>query len=95
MDNRTYSEPLDLAGQAAFIVSMKMENIIRVLAGSLVLLSLALSVWVNRWWLLLALFVALNLIQSAFTGFCLAERILRRLGLGAEEACPGREVRAS
>ncbi|CAF0701671.1 YgaP-like transmembrane domain [Candidatus Methylacidithermus pantelleriae] len=73
---------------------MKMENIIRVLAGTLVLLSLALSLWLSRWWLLLALFVALNLIQSAFTGFCLAEKILRRLGLGSEGTCSGQRTEA-
>lgn len=52
---------------------------IRVLAGSLVLLSLALAHWVNSWWLLLTTFVGVNLIQSAFTGFCPAEIILRKL----------------
>ena len=61
---------------------MKLENAIRVLAGSLVLLSLALAHWVNQWWILLAVFVGLNLIQSAFTGFCLAEIILKKLGVG-------------
>jgi hypothetical protein len=61
---------------------MKMENIIRVLAGTMVLLSLALAHWVSPYWLFLALFVALNLIQSAFTGFCPAEMVLRKLGVG-------------
>lgn len=61
---------------------MKMENIIRVLAGSMVLLSLALSQLVNPWWLLLAAFVGINLIQSSFTGFCPAEMILGKLGVG-------------
>lgn len=60
---------------------MKTENAIRVLAGTLVLTSLSLALWVNDWWLLLAVFVSLNLIQSAFTGFCPAERVLRKLGL--------------
>jgi len=59
---------------------MTLENAIRVLAGTLVLTSLAH--WVNEWWLLLAAFVGLNLIQSAFTGFCPAEIILKRLGVG-------------
>ena len=61
---------------------MKLDNAIRVLAGSMVLLSLALAHWVNRWWLLLAAFVGLNLIQSAFTGFCPAETFLKKLGVG-------------
>jgi hypothetical protein len=61
---------------------MTLENAIRVLAGTLVLTSLALAHWVNPWWLLLAAFVGLNLIQSAFTGFCPAEIILKRFGVG-------------
>ncbi len=61
---------------------MKMENAIRILAGTLVLTSLALSHWVSPWWLLLAAFVGFNLIQSALTGFCPAEIILKKLGVG-------------
>lgn len=63
---------------------MKLESCIRILAGTMVLLSLALAIWVSHWWLLLAAFVGLNLIQSAFTGFCPAEIIFRRLGIGKE-----------
>ena len=65
---------------------MKTEAYIRILAGTLVLVSLALAHFVNAWWLLLAVFVSLNLIQSAFTGFCPAELILHKLGLG-DGAC--------
>ncbi len=65
---------------------MKLENAIRTLAGTLVLLSLSLSLWVDRHWLWLAAFVGANLIQSAFTGFCPAEKILTRLGVGKESA---------
>ena len=61
---------------------MTLENAIRVLAGTFVLTSLALAHWVYEWWLLLAAFVGLNLIQSAFTGFCPAEIILKRFGVG-------------
>ncbi len=65
---------------------MKTEAYIRILAGSLVLVSVALARFVSPWWLLLAVFVGLNLVQSAFTGFCPAEIILRKLGLG-DGAC--------
>ena len=65
---------------------MKLENAIRVLAGSLVLTSLALAHWVDPWWLLLAAFVGVNLIQSAFTGFCPAEIVLKKLGVGKDNA---------
>ncbi len=60
---------------------ISMEGGVRILAGSIVLSSLALGVWVNEWWLLLAVFVGVNLIQSALTGFCPASIILKRLGL--------------
>lgn len=60
---------------------MKVENGIRVLAGTMVLLSVFFTVFISQWFLLLAIFVGLNLIQSAFTGFCPAEKILRKLGL--------------
>lgn len=69
----------------AFSPPMKLENAIRVLAGSMVLLSLALHRWVDPRWLWLAVFVGANLIQSAFTGFCPAANILRKLGVGKED----------
>ena len=58
---------------------MKNEHRIRVLAGGMVLLSLLFAHFFSHWWLLLAVFVGLNLIQSAFTGFCPAEKILARI----------------
>jgi hypothetical protein len=58
---------------------MKLEYRIRVLAGTLLLTGLALGYFVNSWWLLLPAFVGVNLIQSAFTGFCPAEIILRKI----------------
>ncbi len=59
---------------------MKTENFIRILAGSMTLLSVALAYFVSPWWLILTCFVGLNLIQSAFTGFCPPTLVLRRLG---------------
>ena len=61
---------------------MKMENAIRILAGTMVLISISLAHWVSQWWLLLGVFVGCNLIQSALTGFCPAEIILKKLGVG-------------
>ena len=58
---------------------MKTEKKIRILAGTLVLISLTLSQLHNPWWLLLAAFVGVNLIQSSFTGFCPAETIFEKL----------------
>ena len=66
---------------------MKLEYRIRVLAGSLVLASLALGHWVSPWWLLLAAFVGVNLVQSAFTSFCPACTILRKLFPDSPGSC--------
>jgi hypothetical protein len=59
---------------------MTTENAVRLLAGSLVTTSLVLGYFVAPAWHLLAAFVGLNLMQSAFTGICPAEKVLRRLG---------------
>ena len=48
-----------------------------------VVASVALGVWVNPWWLAFTGFVGLNLLQSAFTGWCPMMAILRRFGLRA------------
>ncbi len=58
---------------------MTMESRIRILAGALVLTGVALAHFVNPWWLLLPVFVGINLIQSALTGFCPAELVLGKL----------------
>ena len=58
---------------------MTLENRIRLLAGSLILLSLSLAYMVSPFWLILTLFVGLNLVQSAFTRFCPAEIVIRHL----------------
>ena len=64
---------------------MKTENLVRILAGAMTLLSVALVYFVSPWWLLLTCFVGANLLQSAFTGFCLPTLILRKLGwVGAD-----------
>ena len=59
----------------------KMEGYIRAIAGSFILLSLALGFLSSPYWHLFTAFVGLNLLQSAFTGWCLMEKILARLGV--------------
>ena len=59
---------------------MKIDSLIRLLAGTMTLLGVALTHFVNPWWLLLPTFVGLNLIQSVFTGFCPPSLLLRKLG---------------
>lgn len=58
---------------------MKTENIIRAVAGSFIIISLALSQIHSGYWLLFTAFVGLNLFQSAFTSFCPLEKILRKM----------------
>ena len=60
---------------------MKMEQWIRAIAGAFILGSLALAQFHHRYWLLFTAFVGLNLLQSAFTKWCLMEDILAKLGI--------------
>jgi hypothetical protein len=60
---------------------MSMERWIRAIAGTFVLLSLALAVCNSKYWLFFTAFVGLNLLQSAFTKWCLMEDILARAGV--------------
>jgi hypothetical protein len=67
---------------------MNSWQIVRLIAGSFILISLALGVpaspvFVSQWWLAFTAFVGANLLQSALTRWCLMETILRRLGVRA------------
>lgn len=59
---------------------MKIDSLIRLLAGTVTLVGVALAHFVSPWWLLLPAFAGLNLIQSVFTGFCPPSLLLRSLG---------------
>ena len=65
---------------------MKMENYIRAIAGTFVLISLTLGYLHSPYWHLFTAFVGLNLLQSAFTNWCLMEKLLARLGVGRATA---------
>jgi len=67
---------------------MNIDRVVMAFAGSVVTLSVALAYFLSPWWLLLTLFVGLNPLQSAFTGFCPLAIILRRLGVSAGKAFP-------
>jgi len=60
---------------------MYTERIVRIVAGTIVLVSVALSHYVSPWWSLLTVFVGANLFQSGFTRWCLLEDILTRFGV--------------
>ncbi len=53
------------------------ERTIRAIAGCIIVTSLLLAYFVHPGWYLLTAFVGVNLIQSAFTGWCLMEDILK------------------
>ncbi|OVE75812.1 hypothetical protein BVX98_07065 [bacterium F11] len=65
---------------------MTAENMIRAIAGSFILISLALAHWVSPHFLWFTAFVGANLLQSAFTRWCLMEKFLIKLGL-AKSCC--------
>lgn len=76
---------------------MVRERIIRLVAGSLILISLGLGLWISKWWFLLTAFVGLNLFQSALTQWCLLEDILRlvfKVPSEAEKRCAERDAQA-
>jgi len=55
------------------------EKLVRIMAGIVSLLGLGLGFFVSPWWYLLTIFASVNVIQSAFTGFCPPEIVYRRL----------------
>jgi hypothetical protein len=60
---------------------MTIDKAVMAFAGTMVLVSLGLSLWLSLYWLLLTAFVGLNLLQASFTGFCPAAIALRRMGV--------------
>lgn len=67
---------------------MTVERYLRMMAGTIVLLSVALGHFLSPYWFLLTAFVGLNLLQSAFTNWCPAMTILRKLGVPDAKASP-------
>jgi hypothetical protein len=60
---------------------MNVERYLRLIAGTVVMLTLALGYWLSAYWYLFTAFVGLNLFQSAFTNWCPMMTILRKLGV--------------
>ncbi|WP_438963117.1 YgaP family membrane protein [Nonlabens sp.] len=58
----------------------------RIIVGFMVLLSVVLTVYVHPNWMWFTVFIGVNLIQSAFTKWCLLETILMKLGIKKESA---------
>lgn len=60
---------------------MTLDRAVMAFAGCVIILSVALTWFISPWWLLLTLLVGVNLLQTAFTGFCPAAIVLRKLGV--------------
>jgi hypothetical protein len=62
-------------------MTMNVERMLRMIAGTMLLLSLALAHYVDPNWLWFSAFIGANLLQSAFTNWCPMMTILRKLGV--------------
>lgn len=62
---------------------MNLDRVMFAFAGTMVLISAALTYFVSPAWLLLTAFVGLNMLQASFTGFCPAAKLFSRLGIKA------------
>jgi hypothetical protein len=65
---------------------MNLDRAVLAFAACIVLLSVVLTYYVSPWFLLLTVFVGLNMLQAAFTGFCPAARVFRAMGCPAGNA---------
>ena len=60
---------------------MSLDRAVLAFAGIMVLLSVVLTLWVSPLFVWFTVFIGLNLLQSAFTGFCPAASAFRKLGV--------------
>ena len=65
---------------------MNIDKAVLAFAGCVVLVSVALTYYVSPYWLLLTAFAGLNMLQSAFTGFCPPAMVFKALGFRKGEA---------
>jgi hypothetical protein len=67
---------------------MTVDRAVFIFGGIVVLTGLLLAQFVSPWWLLLVAAAGLNMIQAAFTGFCPAAIVFKKLGLKPGAAFP-------
>jgi len=60
---------------------MSLDRSVLAFAGVMILLSVALTHWVSPLFIWFTVFIGANMLQSAFTGFCPAAMIFKRLGV--------------
>jgi Protein of unknown function (DUF2892) len=84
--------PYRITYQSSQEHAMTTENIIRIFASTMILVSLALGapaspLFHSAYWLWLTAFVGANLFQFGFTGFCPLNVVLKKLGVKTAEQC--------
>jgi len=67
---------------------MNIDRAVLAFAGFVVLTGLGFAYLYSAWWLLLSAFAGLNMLQAAFTGFCPAAIVFRKLGFKPGSAFP-------
>jgi hypothetical protein len=60
---------------------MNRTDMFRFVVGTMILVSVTLGYFVSNWWFLFTVFIGLNLVQSAFTRWCLLADILKKTPL--------------
>ena len=65
---------------------MTIDRAVRIMAGIMILISVALTHYVSSWWILLTIFIGVNLLQSGFTNWCPAISLFRAMGLRSGDA---------
>jgi hypothetical protein len=65
---------------------MSIDRMVMAMAGTFILITVALGYYHSPYWLLFTAFVGLNLLQSAFTGFCPAAMLFKKLGVKPGQA---------
>ncbi|MBC7668228.1 YgaP family membrane protein [Caulobacter sp. DWR2-3-1b2] len=60
---------------------MTIDRMVLAFAGLVVLVGVALAHFVHPWWIALPIFAGLNMMQAAFTGFCPAAMVFKKLGV--------------
>ncbi len=74
---------------------MNVERLLRLIAGTFVLASVALGHWVNEYFYLFTAFVGLNLLQSGLTDWCPMMTFLKLLGVKTAAQCAARSTTTS
>jgi hypothetical protein len=62
---------------------MTQSDLFRAIVGTMILISVVLTIFVSKWWLAFTVFIGANMLQSAFTHFCPMDMFIARTKLPA------------